>query len=90
MQVSSIYKAQKGLIKVSAEMENGSVKSIQITGDFFMYPEESLPTLERLLVGTKVDPDELKKVLDGFYKSGVTTPHLTKEDFVNAIMACWK
>ena len=31
------------------------INSIKITGDFFLYPEESLETLEVNLIGTKLE-----------------------------------
>lgn len=86
MRVSSMYKAQKGLIKISADVDNGTIRSIQITGDFFMYPEDALPRLEAKLSGKKLELQDISKAVDDFYGNGVQTPSMTKEDMVNAIM----
>ena len=61
------YKAKK-LIKILLEYEDQDnhkiIYSIRITGDFFLYPEESLDELEMGLRGTRLDKDELKKKID--------------------------
>src|SRR5215213_8703859 len=58
----NIYKSKK-LIKVSLEYDedNKIVNSITITGDFFLYPEETLDELEVSLIGTKLGKDDIKK-----------------------------
>ncbi|NLG95307.1 MAG: lipoate--protein ligase family protein, partial [Acetomicrobium flavidum] len=42
------FKAPKGIIKVSLELDGTVISDINISGDFFMYPEEALDDLERL------------------------------------------
>ena len=86
MRVLNIYKAQKGLIKVSADVDDGHIHGIQITGDFFMYPEDALPRLEHNLTGVKLDQQEITGIIERFYSNGVQTPSMTKEDLINAIM----
>lgn len=46
------------------EENNKIINSVRITGDFFLYPEESLDDLEAQLKGTRLDKDELKKKID--------------------------
>ena len=57
----NIYKSKK-LIKISLEYDefNNIIHSIKITGDFFLYPEESLDRLEVSLIGTKLEKDSIK------------------------------
>ena len=45
------------------ETEN-TINRIIITGDFFLYPEEALETLETGLVGTRLERKTLKQVID--------------------------
>ena len=45
------------------ETEN-TINWIIITGDFFLYPEEALETLETGLVGTRLERKTLKQVID--------------------------
>jgi lipoate---protein ligase len=84
--VHSLYKAPKGLIRVEAELDSGTLRAVRITGDFFMVPEESIAALERHLRGVKLDQDSVSRAIDDFYKSGVETPMLGKEDMVKAVL----
>ena len=64
----NIYKTQK-LIKILLEYNNQEdgkkiINSIKITGDFFLYPEESLEDLEAQLKGTLLDRYKLKEKID--------------------------
>lgn len=64
----NIYKTKK-LIKVFLKYKddkegNRIISSVRITGDFFLYPEESLENLEVQLKGTRLDKDNLKKKID--------------------------
>lgn len=45
------------------ETEN-TINRIMITGDFFLYPEEALETLETGLIGTRLERKTLKQVID--------------------------
>ena len=61
----NVYKTKK-LIKVFLKYKddkegNKIISSVRITGDFFLYPEESLEDLEVQLKGTRLDKEDLKK-----------------------------
>ncbi len=86
MLVHSLYKAPKGLIRVEADLDSGILRSVRITGDFFMMPEDSLPALERRLIGIKLGQESVAKAVDDFYDSGVETPMLGREDMVKAVL----
>ncbi|MDQ3969016.1 MAG: hypothetical protein M3275_11560 [Thermoproteota archaeon] len=68
------------------ETEN-TINSITIAGDFFLYPEEALETLEADLVGTKLERDTLKQEIDNCLKNsevyGFDSTSLTE-----AILGC--
>jgi lipoate---protein ligase len=53
--VRNIHKSEK-LIKIFLGYDECTkiINSIKITGDFFLYPEESLDELEANLIGTKL------------------------------------
>ena len=87
VQISSIFKAEKGLIKVTADFEQQEIKEISITGDFFMIPEEAIVILERNLKGKPLQTEAIAKVVDDFYSLGIMTPSVEKADFINAIMS---
>lgn len=85
--VEGSYKAAKGLIRVKAEVEAGSLREIQIAGDFFMYPEDKLWDLERALQGTEVQRDKILSIVKSLYEqSGISTPGVVPEDFTEAII----
>jgi lipoate---protein ligase len=64
-----------------------SINSIRITGDFFVYPEESLDKLEASLIGTKLEEypvrQKVQQWLRGSQVFGFDSESLTK-----AIMEC--
>jgi lipoate---protein ligase len=66
----NVYKSQK-LIRVKLEYDEteNTINSITIAGDFFLYPEEALETLEAGLIGTKLQRNTLKNVIDNCLKN---------------------
>ena len=87
-----IYKSTK-LIHVllgyteRAPTQDRIINSITITGDFFVYPEESLDKLEASLIGTKLEEypvrQKVQQWLRGSQVFGFDSESLTK-----AIMGC--
>ena len=65
-----------------------TIRSIRITGDFFVYPEESLDKLEANLVGTKLDrypvKQKISQWLEGSQVFGFDSDSLTE-----AIIVCY-
>ncbi|HEV3432503.1 MAG TPA: lipoate protein ligase C-terminal domain-containing protein [Nitrososphaera sp.] len=61
----NIHKTQK-LIRVMLEYDEteNTINRIIITGDFFLYPEEALETLETSLIGTRLERKTLKQVIE--------------------------
>lgn len=54
------YKAPGGkLIRVHAGLEGGRIRSIALTGDFFLHPEDRILVLEKALVGVRLDRSSL-------------------------------
>jgi lipoate---protein ligase len=87
----NIYKTQK-LIKILLEYNDQEdskkiINSIKITGDFFLYPEESLEYLEAQLIGTILDRDMLKEKMDKCLKNSEAFGFDT-ESMVAAILGC--
>ncbi len=88
--VHNIYKSKK-LIKVSLEYDELSkiINSIIITGDFFLYPEETLDALEANLIGIKLEKDcieqKVEKCLSGSEAFGFDSESMTY-----AILGCLK
>jgi lipoate---protein ligase len=84
----NVYKSQK-LIRVMLEYDEteNTINWITIAGDFFLYPEEALETLEAGLIGTRLDRETLKQEIDNCLKNsevyGFDSTSLTE-----AILGC--
>ena len=64
IKANNIYKSKK-LIKISLEYTDSKIiSSIRITGDFFLYPEETLDQIEASLIGTKMDRNSIKETIE--------------------------
>ena len=86
----NIYKSKK-LIKVSLEYDEISniINSITITGDFFLYPEETLDKLEVSLIGTKVEKDDIKRKIEKCLNNSEAFC-FDSESLTDAILGCLK
>ena len=71
------------------DQEDGKkiINSIKITGDFFLYPEESLEDLEAQLKGTLLDRYKLKEKIDKCLENSEAFGFDT-ESMVAAILGC--
>ena len=52
------------MINARVELCNGSIISIQFTGDFFLHPEELIEVIESALIGKRPCEDELAQTID--------------------------
>lgn len=86
----NIYKSKK-LIKISLEYDEDSkiINSITITGDFFLYPEETLDELEVNLIGTKLKKDDIKKKIEKCLNDSEAFG-FDSESLTDAILGCLK
>jgi lipoate---protein ligase len=86
---SADFKGPGGkLIRVRLSEDRGLIRSIQITGDFFLVPEESLPRLEKMLVDAPLKENDLRVLLDRFFR-GTRAQGLgvSPDAFVKAILS---
>jgi len=74
------------LIKCTLGLQNGKIRDIRITGDFFMYPEEAIERLEKALEGIHFDEKNIKKAV-GKALEDVELIGVAADDFVAAIMS---
>ncbi len=92
MQTKSIYKVPNGkLIKIFLDYhsESNTIESIQISGDFFAYPEDSIHQLEEKLIGKKMEKNELFKVINSFVeKNQIEFIGIDPESLTEAVMRC--
>jgi lipoate-protein ligase A len=87
--LSADYKGPGGkLVRIRLREENGIIRQVKITGDFFLVPEESLPKLEKMLEDVPIREKELRLLIDRFFRgTGAQGLGITSEDLVKAILA---
>ena len=83
------YKAPGGkLVRVRLKEEDGIIRTVKITGDFFLIPEESLGKLEKILEDTPLREQELRLLVDRFFRgTGAQGLGVSSDDFVKAILS---
>jgi len=86
--VKNVYKSKK-LIRVFLEYNERSrtIHAIKITGDFFIYPEESIEKLEGSLVGSKLERDIIRQRIDVALKNSEVFG-FDNESITEAILGC--
>ena len=94
MQYKSIYKVPNGkLLKIFLEFneKNNSIKSINITGDFFAYPEEAIETIENELKNTLLKRGILLGKINSIIKENdIEFIGLNAEGLTEGILMCLK
>ncbi|MEW5726109.1 MAG: lipoate protein ligase C-terminal domain-containing protein, partial [Thermodesulfobacteriota bacterium] len=79
--VHKVHKAPGGLIRAVFDLDEGRIRNLELSGDFFAYPPEALAGLEAALEGTT--PAEAEEKLQAFYRSGrVETPGVKVSDWL--------
>jgi len=79
--IHRMHKASGGLIRAVYELNEGRIKDLNLSGDFFVYPHDGLTSLEAALEGKT--PAEMDQTLKAFYQRGqVETPGLGPEDWL--------
>jgi lipoate-protein ligase A len=86
---SADYKAPGGkLVRIRLKEEQGLIRSVKITGDFFLVPEESLGELEKMLEDVPLKEAELRLLVDRFFRgTGAQGLGVAPDDFVKAILS---
>ncbi len=87
--LSADYKAPGGkLLRIRLREKGERIDSVKISGDFFLIPEDSLPKLEKMLEEVPLREQELKLLVDRFFR-GTSAQGLgvAPDDFVKAILA---
>jgi len=92
MKIKSIYKVPDGkLLKINADIDetNDTIKDININGDFFAYPEESITELEKILQQKNFKRKDIIKIITTFIESKkVQFIGIDAESLTEAIMRC--
>ncbi len=90
IRAKSISKLDK-LIKIELTYHQKSmeIKSIKITGDFFLHPEETIEKLEESLVGVKLKKESIKNKIEAILKNSEFYG-FDVDSLSNAIVDCVK
>lgn len=87
------YKIPGGkLVEIRLEYDK-TIERIEILGDFFVHPEESLFGIERSLIGTRIDEDEagIASKITGFVKlNGIEMVGVDPDSIAKAIKMAMK
>ncbi len=84
--VEADHKAGK-LIRLRAEVKGTEILDLQITGDLFVIPKESVRDLEAELLGAHLEKNELLERVTGFYEeNSPESPGVSPRDYVDALM----
>lgn len=80
------YKAKK-LIRIRAEIKGNRILSIDIRGDFFAAPKETVEGLEEMLIGLELEARTVSNAIERFYReSGAQILGLDPIDLSNALL----
>lgn len=87
-EVYSVAKKPGGLIRASLTLDaSETIKSILITGDFFIFPSRAIPDLESALRGVECERGSVLRVVeDTFSRGGVHVPGVEPRDIADLIM----
>jgi len=82
--IRNTYKAPGGLIRATLEVKAGHIVSVDLSGDFFLYPQDALRDLEERLAGAPLEA--ASEIIAAFYREReVESPGVTPADWVAAL-----
>lgn len=77
------------LVRAHISVEDGKIRRIIITGDFFLHPEDVLEQLEERLLGRKLR--EIDKTVKQFFRENrAVLVGVEAGDFTKVIMNAWQ
>jgi lipoate-protein ligase A len=85
--IQNMLKTPGGLIRVTAVNVAGRLRDVHISGDFFFYPADDLPKLERSLDGVPAEAGAVTEIVAQFYaRQLVESPGLQPDDFARLLV----
>jgi lipoate-protein ligase A len=82
-----LHKSKGGLIRSFVSTENGNIKDISISGDFFLFPEDALFKMILELKGIPARRGDIeRKIQEIYFKETIQSPGTSPADFAEAIM----
>ena len=78
--LQKVVKLPGGLVRLTATNQEGRLADVHLSGDFFIYPQSALSSLEQALEGTPLEATALTAAIQAFYaREGIETPGITPE-----------
>jgi lipoate-protein ligase A len=85
--IQNLLKTSGGLIRVTAINENGKLRDVHISGDFFFYPAEGLPELEKALNNIPAEQASVTAAVEQYYSHrSIESPGVRPEDFARLLV----
>lgn len=85
--IQQAYKAAGGLIQVTAVEDNGILRDVHLSGDFFFYPAKDLLGLENALEKLPADRETVLDAIQAYYlQNSIESPGIQPADFARAIL----
>lgn len=82
-----LHKSKSGLIRALVRTEEGKIADIILSGDFILTPEIFIDQMEKTLIGSAPDREEILSRIKGFYGlNRFQSPQTYPEDYTEAIM----
>ncbi len=84
--VQNAIKSPGGLIRVTAVNDQGKLRDVHLSGDFFFFPQASLEDMEKALEGVPASQDEIAAAVQDFYTQfSIESPGVQPADFAKAL-----
>jgi len=82
------YKVPGGkLLRIKAEVEEGILKEVKISGDFFLHPEEKITDIEKSVTGQVIEEENLRKRLSEVFKrNDIKSIGFSIDDLIKVLM----
>ena len=83
---TSNYKASGGLIRTTVEIVEEKISEVIISGDFFMLPNEAIAQLEREIIDSSIEGNELlQRIRIAYSENGIISPGVDPDDIEKSI-----
>ncbi|MFH1653971.1 MAG: lipoate protein ligase C-terminal domain-containing protein [Pseudomonadota bacterium] len=85
------YKVPSGkLLRCKGLVEDGCIRKIMISGDFFVYPEDSIERLENAIVGKRIVDLNIDKTVSEIFDEKATLIGFKALDLVELLKSALK
>jgi len=82
-----LHKSNGGLIRSFVRIENGIIKDISVSGDFFLFPEDAFFKMIQELKGIPAVREDIeRKIHEVYMKENIQSPGTFPADFAESIM----